>query len=62
MTSPVIPLEVAAEHYRDGMLRGKNAGIAEEQLRIVALLKSKGLYDAVLVIKTANNKEGNNAK
>jgi len=50
--TPQIPLEVAAEHYRDGMMRGKNAGIAEEQLRILALLKRKGMYDAVLAIKT----------
>ena len=52
MESPVVPLEVAAEHYRDGMMRGKTAGIAEEHLRIIALLKRKGLYDAVLAIKS----------
>lgn len=51
MESPVVPLEVAAEHYRDGMIRGKTAGIAEEQLRILALLKRKGMYEAVLAIK-----------
>jgi hypothetical protein len=51
MISPVVPLEIAAEHYRDGMIRGKTAGIAEEQLRILALLKRKGMYEAVLAIK-----------
>lgn len=58
MESPVVPLEVAAEHYRDGMVRGKNAGAAEEHLRIISLLKSKGMYEAVLAIKngTSNGK------
>jgi hypothetical protein len=60
MESPVVPLEIAAEHYRDGMVRGKTAGIAEEQLRIIALLKSKGLYDAVLAIKNNSKRENNN--
>lgn len=50
--TPQIPLAVAAEHYRDGMMRGKTAGMAEEQLRILSLLKQKGMYDAVLAIKT----------
>jgi hypothetical protein len=60
MESPVVPLEIAAEHYLDGMVRGKTAGIAEEQLRIIALLKSKGLYEAVLLIKNNSNRENNN--
>jgi hypothetical protein len=42
------------------MVRGKTAGIAEEQLRIIALLKSKGLYEAVLAIKNNSNRENNN--
>lgn len=57
MESPVVPLEVAAEHYRDGMMRGKTAGIAEEHLRIISLLKRKGLYEAVLAIKNDSKVE-----
>lgn len=57
MESPVVPLEVAAEHYRDGMMRGKTAGIAEENLRIISLLKRKGLYEAVLAIKNDSKVE-----
>jgi hypothetical protein len=46
-----IPLDVAIEHYGDGMQRGKRAGILEEKYRIIALLKKRGMYDAVLAIK-----------
>jgi hypothetical protein len=54
MTTPVfktIPLEVAIEHYADGMQRGKRAGVVEEHIRILALLKKHGMYDAVLLLK-----------
>jgi hypothetical protein len=46
-----IPLDVAMEHYGDGMQRGKRAGKLEEYQRILTLLKKHGMYDAVLTIK-----------
>lgn len=50
-----IPLDVAMEHYGDGMRRGKRAGVLEEHYRILALLKKHGMYDAILAIKRDAN-------
>lgn len=55
--SPVVPLEVAAEHYRDGMIRGENAGTYKEYLRILTVLKNHGHYDAVLTLKKHAKKD-----
>lgn len=38
MESPSVPLDVAAEHYIDGMMRGRNYGSAEFQHKAVKLL------------------------
>jgi hypothetical protein len=51
-----IPLDVAIEHYADGMQRGKRAGVLEEHTRILALLKKHGMYDAVLLLKKETHK------
>jgi hypothetical protein len=51
-----IPLDVAVEHYADGVRRGKRVGVLEEHTRILALLKKHGMYDAVLMLKKEENK------
>jgi hypothetical protein len=38
MEQPVVPLQVAAEHYRDAMRRGHNYGKTEFKLKAVELL------------------------
>jgi hypothetical protein len=53
-----IPLETAIEYHTFAAERGRAAGKIEEQKRIVELLKSKGMYEAVLLIK----KEMHNGK
>ena len=55
--APSVPLEVAAEHYRDGMVRGETAGMYKEYLRIVDVLKTHGHYDAVLTLKKHEKKD-----
>jgi hypothetical protein len=53
-----IPLSTAQEHFMAAGQRGLEAGKREEQLRILKLLKEKGMYDAILVIKSPEKKIG----
>ena len=49
-----IPLETAVEYHTFAAERGRNAGKIEEHKRIMDLLKKKGMYDAIMVIKKAD--------
>lgn len=51
MEAPTVPLDIAAEHYRDAMLRGVKEGQRAEMERIVRLLKDKKEYLAIAYIK-----------
>lgn len=51
-----IPLEVAMEYYKDAARRSRRAGTVLERKRIEELLRKKGMYDALLVIKSADQK------
>lgn len=51
MTPNMIEVDLAAEHYRDAMRRGFDAGRREEFELLLKLLKSHGHYDAVLTLK-----------
>ena len=58
MESPSVPLEIAAEHYRDGMLRGRTYGKTEFQdkaVKLLAELSNTGPFDqnVLLGIKVA---------
>jgi hypothetical protein len=58
MESPSVPLEIAAEHYRDGMLRGRTFGKTEFQdkaVKLLAELSDNGPFDpsVLLGIKVA---------
>jgi hypothetical protein len=58
MDSPSVPLEIAAEHYRDGMLRGRTYGKTEFQdkaVKLLAELSNTGPFDqnVLLGIKVA---------
>jgi hypothetical protein len=58
MDSPSVPLEIAAEHYRDGMLRGRTYGKTEFQdkaVKLLAELSNTGPFDqhVILGIKVA---------
>jgi hypothetical protein len=54
----VVPLNIAAEHYADGMRRGFNSGKESEYLRILELLKKNGYYESVvLIMNTAQPKK-----
>jgi len=48
-----IPLETAQEHFMDAARRGVASGKFLERQRIMALLKDKGMYDALLAIKNS---------
>ena len=49
-----IPLETAMEYHSFAAERGRAAGKIEEHKRIMDLLKKKGMYDAILVIKKSD--------
>lgn len=49
-TEQLVPLEVAAEHYASALTRGETAGQYSEYIRVLALLKKHGHYDAVLTL------------
>lgn len=51
-----IPLEVAMQYYEDAARRNRRAGTVLERKRIEELLRKKGMYDALLVIKNADQK------
>ena len=38
MEEPVVPLQIAAEHYRDAMRRGHNYGMVDFQQKAIKLL------------------------
>lgn len=47
-----IPLEVAAQHYSDAMRRGLEEGRRAELARILKLLKEKGEYRSIALLKS----------
>jgi hypothetical protein len=49
-TTPLIPLEVATEHYAAAISRGTTAGQYAEYHRVLTLLRKHGHYDAVLTL------------
>jgi hypothetical protein len=58
MESPSVPLEIAAEHYRDGMFRGRTYGKNEFQdhaVKLLTELSEQGPFDrqVLLGIKVA---------
>ena len=53
MESPSVPLEIAAEHYRDGMLRGRTYGKNEFQdkaVKLLAELSESGPFDQHILL------------
>jgi hypothetical protein len=54
--SPLVPLDVAAEHYMAAIVRGNTAGQYNEYHRVLALLRKHGHYDALLTLKQNEKK------
>lgn len=54
-----IPLSTAQEHFVAASQRGFESGKLLENQRIIRLLKEKGMYDAIVVIKSTTKTKGN---